>query len=526
MIGQKKVLDEILQKLEALPKSKQEEVKNLALSATADMKWVPNPGPQTEAYFSEADELFFGGSPGCGKSALVCGLACTQHTNSLLLRREYPQTKGLIKELRNIIGSSDGFNGQDKIWRIPGTDKEIEFGACQHEEDKEKYQGREHDLKAFDEITHFNESQYTYIIGWNRSTDANQRCRVIVTGNPPRNPRGFWVIQRWRAWLDPTYHNPAKSGELRWYTTIDGVDTEVDGPGPYDIDGRQVYAKSRTFIPGFLEDNPDLMDTGYASTIEAMPEPLRTMMREGRFDISMGDAAYQLIPTSWIAEAQERWTVDPPFDVPQCAIGVDVAQGGDDQTVISRRYDGWFDELIALPGEKTPDGLSVAGHVLQVRRDNSTVIVDMGGGYGGAAYEQLRRNIDKVSKYKGSDKSMRRTEDGSLPFFNKRAECYYRLREALNPDQPGGSRVALPRDPELLSDLTAILIDDSIDNVIKLESKKNLIKRIGRSTDKGDAVMMCWSGGEKIENSYHQWRSNMRAKRPKVVMGHQAARRR
>ena len=516
------MLNDILSKLSALPEKEQKDIVDMALAATKDMKWLPNPGPQTEAYFSEADELFYGGSPGCGKSSLICGLAANQHTNTLMLRREFPQIKGLIKEMTRILGSRDGYNGQDKLWRVPGTNKEIEFGSCQHEEDMEKYQGREHDLKCFDEITHFTETQYTYIIGWNRSSIPGQRCRVVVTGNPPRKPEGFWVIKRWRAWLDPTYHKPAKPGELRWYTTIDGIDTEVDGRGPYMIDGREVYARSRTFIPGFLEDNPDLMESGYASVIEAMREPLRTMMREGRFDMSIGDAAYQLIPTSWISQAQARWSPYPPEGVPQCAIGVDVAQGGDDKTILAIRHDGWFADLISYAGKDTPDGLTVAGHIISSRRDNSAVIIDMGGGYGGATYEQLTRNIGNVKKYKGSDGSHLRTKDGSLPFYNKRAECYYRLREALDPDQPGGSRIALPPDPELMSDLTSILIDPAYDNIIKLESKKDLIKRIGRSPDKGDAVMIAWSGGDKIENSYQSWQQNKVNKklgrRPVVVM--------
>jgi hypothetical protein len=502
------MLKDLLASLGALDDESKKEAISLAVAGTKDMKFIPNPGPQTDAYFSEADELFYGGSPGCGKSALVMGLAINEHENSLVIRREYPQVKGLIKEARRILGHGNGYNGQDKLWRIPGTTKEIEFGSCQYEEDKEKYQGREHDLKAFDEITAFSESQYTYIIGWNRTSNKGQRCRVICTGNPPRRPEGFWVIKRWRAWLDPTYANPAKPGELRWYTTIDGIDTEVEGKGPYNIDGREVYARSRTFIPGFLEDNPDLLESGYASVIESMPEPMRTMMREGRFDMSIGDAAYQLIPTQWISLAQSRWTPHPPEGIPQCAIGVDVAQGGDDKTILAVRYDGWYAPLLSYDGKSTPDGLTIAGHVITARRDNSMVIIDMGGGYGGATYEKLLDNITNVSQYKGSKSSYQRTKDGKLPFFNKRAEAYYRLKEALDPDQPGGSRISLPKDPELLSDLAAILIDSSADNIIKLEPKKALVKRIGRSPDKGDAVAMAWSTGDKIENSYGIWEKN------------------
>lgn len=520
-------LDDLLAKFNSLPEKNKQAIRDKIKPIIGSRKWFPNPGPQTEAYFSEADELFYGGSPGCGKSSLVCGMAANEHKNILILRREFPQIKGLIKEMTRILGSRDGYNSQDKLWRIPGTDIEVEFGSCQYEEDKEKYQGREHDLKAFDEITHFTETQYTYIIGWNRSSIPGQRCRVVVTGNPPRKPEGFWVIRRWRAWLDPTYSNPAKPGELRWYTTIDGVDTEVDGPGPYDIDGRSVYARSRTFIPGFLEDNPDLLESGYASVIEAMPEPMRTMMREGRFDVSMGDQDYQLIPTRWIAEAQARWKPEPPKGIPQCAIGVDVAQGGTDKTILAIRHDGWYQELIQFDGDKTPDGLTVAGHVINARRDNSAVIIDMGGGYGGATYEQLIRNISNVHKYKGADGTTARTKDGKLPFYNRRAEAYYRFREALDPDQPGGSRIALPLDPGLLSDLSSICIDPEADNIIKLESKKLLVKRIGRSPDKADAVVMAWAGGNKIENSYQDWRPAMQGKShiPQVIMTNRRKRR-
>ncbi len=71
---------------------------------------------------------------------------------------------------------------------------------------------------------------------------------MVATTNPPTDPRGLWVVTRWKAWLDPTHPNPAQDGELRWYTTVDGVDTEVDGRGPHIINGRQVMATSRTFI--------------------------------------------------------------------------------------------------------------------------------------------------------------------------------------------------------------------------------------------------------------------------------------
>jgi hypothetical protein len=252
-------LDDILARLEALPETVKQEVEAGALKVTARRYFVPNIGPQTQAYFSEADEVFYGGGAGGGKSALLCGLAIEEHKKTIIFRREYPQIKGLIDEVHRQLGSRQGYRAQDRIWRLP-QGNELEFGSVAHEDDKEKYQGRPHDLKGFDEITHFSESQYRFLIAWNRSTEPGQRCRVVATGNPPISAEGTWVIKYWGPWLDPTHPRPAKPGELRWFAVDDGHDVEVASPSE--------HARSRTFIPARLEDNPDLMATGYAAVIE------------------------------------------------------------------------------------------------------------------------------------------------------------------------------------------------------------------------------------------------------------------
>src|SRR6185437_10300181 len=156
----------------------------------------------------------------------------------------------------DILGSREGWNGQEDVWRLAGG-RVVDIGGCQHEDDKQKYKGTPHDFIGFDEVSDFSESQYTFIIAWNRSADQHQRCRVVAAGNPPTRPEGLWVIKRWAAWLDPNHHNPAAPGELRWYTTgEDGKEIEVDGAGPHVIGGEAVYARSRTFIRARLADNP------------------------------------------------------------------------------------------------------------------------------------------------------------------------------------------------------------------------------------------------------------------------------
>ena len=72
-------LKEILAALEVMPESDRQAVIEDAMLATKGMRWVPNPGPQEQAYFSEADVLLYGGEPGGGKSQLILGLAFNCH---------------------------------------------------------------------------------------------------------------------------------------------------------------------------------------------------------------------------------------------------------------------------------------------------------------------------------------------------------------------------------------------------------------------------------------------------------------
>ena len=515
-------IEAVMRALGAVPAEARAKLRDTAKVAMAkagrSALWVPNAGPQTDAYLCEADELFYGGQAGGGKSALMIGLSLTCHQRSLLLRRTAKEAEGWVDDYVAILGDREGYNGQQNTWRRDG--RIIDLSGCQLEADKQKFKGRPHDLIGFDEIADFTETQYTFIIGWNRSTTPGQRCRVIAAGNPPTTPEGLWVLKRWAAWLDPNHHNPAAAGELRWYTTgAEGKEIEVDGPGPHDVGGEMVVARSRTFIPAKLSDNPDLAASGYAATLAALPEELRAAYRDGRFDVALRDGAFQAIPTSWIRAAQERWTPRPPDGVPMCSIGVDVAQGGNDETVLAIRHDGWFAPLIAVPGKQTPDGASVAGLIVSKRRDKATVIIDMGGGYGGAAFEWLRDQGDDVRGYKGAEAGPGRTVDRQLAFFNRRTRAYWRFREALDPSQPQGSSIALPPDPALVADLTAATFKVG-PHGIQVEAKEHVVKRLGRSPDRGDAVVMAWEAGIKGQNIPGGFARGSRRQPPQVVMGH------
>lgn len=492
------MLDELLSRLSGLPDDKRKQVEQAAALATRGMKWLPNPGPQTAAYFSPADILLYGGQGGGGKSDLGLGLAFTAHKRSLILRRKYANLGSLTERAIEINGGRDGYNGSPPPLLRTSDRRYIQFAGNQHLGDEQDWQGQPFDLKVFDEATQFLELQIRFHIGWLRSTDDGQRVRAVLATNPPVDSSGDFIIGMFRPWLDVTHHNPAKHGELRYYVTApDGTEVEVSGPERIQLPGATDAAipMSRTFIPAALKDNPYLINTGYQAKLDGLPEPIRSAVRDGNFMASRSDAEWQVIPAAWVIAAQARWTAEGHKGLLMTAQGLDIGAGRD-ETVLASRFGGWYAPLDTLTGDDARDPAHAAGMVLRKRKNNCPVVVDVGGGYGGASLLLFKENGIPNQQFNGAGQSTAKTKDGSLGFYNKRAEAWWKFREELDPEQQGGSAIALPPDPKLLADLTAPTFETTTRG-IKVESKEDIKERLGRSPDRGDAVVMALSEGNK-----------------------------
>lgn len=475
--------------------------------------WRPLKGPQTMAYESEADVIGYGGAAGGGKTDLVAGKATTKHKRVLIVRREKAQADGIVQRLSDIAGGTAGYNSQKSAWRFPaGSRPLIEFAGLDNEGDERRWQGRPHDLKCFDEATEMREAQVRFIMGWMRTDDPNVKPQVIMTFNPPTTVEGRWVIKYFAPWLDKQHPNPALPGELRWFTTVKGKDMEVADSRPFVLEGEQplydfdpddyspeeiIEPKSRTFIPARLTDNPYYMKTGYMATLQALPEPLRSQMLRGDFLAGVQDDAMQTIPTAWVEAAQARWKKPdqlPPMD----SVGIDVARGGQDSTVIARRHGMWFDEALTYPGAQTPDGPTVAGLTIAAARNNAPLHIDVIG-VGASPYDFLRHNNQHVIGVNVSEAATRTDRSGALRFMNLRSQLWWMMREALDPANNTG--ICLPPDPRLLADLCAPLWQVS-GKVIQVEGREAIVKRIGRSPDFASAYVLALIETPKMTARY------------------------
>lgn len=485
----------LLTRVKAMTPAQKAELDTILLDSDPKV-WVSQIGPQQMAAESLADIVFYGGAAGGGKTDLLVGLPLTEHQNSIIFRREAVQLVGIEERISKILGSRKGYNSQDGIWRIPGGTRVLELGSVKEIEDWQKYQGRPHDYIGFDELPHFAESQFRTLIAWLRTDDPNQRCRVVCAGNPPTDSEGEWVKRFWAPWLDDMHPNPAKAGELRWYLTNEkGEDEPVEGPHiTRVIDGETVRPMSRTFVPARVDDNLFLLTTGYKRQLASLPEPLRSQMLRGDFNAGTSDPAWQLVPTEWIKAAMARWA---PRDAKgnMTALGLDPCRGGQDKTCAARRHGQWFDELISVPGSVTKDGPTAAGFVVPLVRNGACICVDAIG-IGSSALDFIRGLNLLVLPVVGSEGSTVMDVDGNLRMRNKRAEMYWKLREALDPTNP--DPIALPPDQELLADLCAVrykVVTMGKVAAILIRDKDEIRTVLGRSPDKGDAVAMTFVDG-------------------------------
>lgn len=408
-------------------------------------------------------------------------LARHEHQSALIIRRSFPQLeRTFIPRALERFKDPTCYNGSKHTWSFRDGCR-IEFGYLDSQKDVYQYQGAEFDGLFVDELTQIPRDWYLYLVSRLRSTRPGHRCRIVATSNPGGEFES-WVVERWAPWLDDTHPRPAASGEVRWFKRL-----PTEQYAEIETDASDPEATSRTFVRMQLSDNPYLAGSDYEKNLSLLPEPYRSQLRDGRWKIGDNDDAWQVIPTEWVRLAQERWREEDQPEGPPDVVGVDVARGGKDRTVFSPRWGSWYGRQATFPGDKTPDGPAVVARISMLRPQPATTTVlniDVIG-VGSSVYDGARERYRAVA-LQSAEATNARDKSRTLGFMNKRAEWWWKFREALDP--ASGEDVALPPDPELKADLTSVKWRPCQKGV-QIEPKEDIIARIDRSPDKGDSCV-------------------------------------
>ncbi len=244
-------------------------------------------------------EGFFGGQAGGGKSwtLLTYPLFHGWHQNpnfrGLLMRRTYPELEAShiseSKKIFPLFGAT--YDGTNHVWHFP-SGAEMRFSYAKRKQDVEQYDTSQFSYIALDELTHFLEYQYLYMLSRNRTSDKSLPA-IMRTGSNPLNIGHAWVKAR--------FITPFPKGRRR---------IQVMYP-----DGRY---NERIFIPSALRDNPSMMenDPNYEVRLRELPEAERKAKLEGDWDAVAGAVFPEFREQHYETEPDNAVHVIDPFEIP------------------------------------------------------------------------------------------------------------------------------------------------------------------------------------------------------------------
>jgi len=285
----------------------------------------PQPGFQVQVLACDADIAIIGGSAGCGKTRSLL-MEPLYHVHvpgffAVFFRRTTVQIRnpgGLWDEARDVYPMMGGTPNDQALEYRWDVGSKIKMAHLEHETTVLDWQGAQVCVFLFDELPHFTEGMFWYMLSRNRST-CGVKPYIRASCNPDADS---WVATLIAWWIDQStgFPIPERAGKLRyfarvsdalvWGNTRDDVLTQVPGISEVDV-------RSMTFIPGKLDDNQKLLaaDPGYRGRLMAMTRVERERLLNGNWKARKTAGSYfrrsdvkvvKTIPTN-LADMTRRW---------------------------------------------------------------------------------------------------------------------------------------------------------------------------------------------------------------------------
>lgn len=220
-------------------------------------------------------EVFYGGAAGGGKSSLLF-MAALQYVDqpnyaALLLRKSYADfllPGALMDRSHKWLENTDAvWSGRDYRWTFP-SGATISFGYLQHENDLGRYKSSEFQYIGFDELSEFEERDYTFMYSRLRKAPGSKIPLRIRAASNPGGKGHEWTKKRFI---------PKEFSELpeeEKFDRIYRIEEVVDGK-----------LEERTFIPSRIEDNPTGIDLEtYDPNLRKLGPARYNQLRRGDWD--------------------------------------------------------------------------------------------------------------------------------------------------------------------------------------------------------------------------------------------------
>jgi hypothetical protein len=259
----------------------------------------PQKGFQTKFLSSKADIVIGGSAAGVGKTFALL-LETTRHITTvkgfggIIFRRTTPQIRnegGLWDTSMKMFPHLNATPRESVLEWVFQNGNKIKFSHLEHESNKLNYQGSQIPFIGFDELTHFSESMFFYLLTRNRSV-CGVKPYIRATCNPDPDS---WVAKfiSWYIDQDSGFPIEERVGKLRYFIK-NGADY-IWGDNPNEVieqasflvgdENPLRFVKSLSFITGKLSDNKKLLDADptYEANLLSQDEQTRNQLLYGNW---------------------------------------------------------------------------------------------------------------------------------------------------------------------------------------------------------------------------------------------------